>query len=76
MGHCLKLKKKSCRKDIRKYFFSQRVIDPWNNLPEFVVTAPSLNTFKNRLDKYMGDKMYSVIPETTWVNEHEGAIRS
>jgi hypothetical protein len=24
----------------------------WNNLPNMVVTAPSLNTFKNRLGGY------------------------
>ena len=30
---------------------SIRVIIPWNSLPEEVVSAPTLNTFKNRLDK-------------------------
>ena len=29
---------------------------PWNSLPESIVTAPSLNSFKNRLDKHW--KMY------------------
>jgi len=28
------------------------VVPHWNSLPEYVVTAPSTNTFKNRLDKH------------------------
>ena len=27
------------------------VTNQWNNLPNYVVNAPSLNTFKNHLDK-------------------------
>ena len=29
-----------------------RISKIWNNLPEVVVTAPSINSFKNRLDKH------------------------
>ena len=32
--------------------FSNRVVEKWNNLPEHVVMAPSLNTFKSRLNIY------------------------
>ena len=32
-GHTLKLQKPSARLDIRKYVFSNRVIDAWNALP-------------------------------------------
>jgi ribonuclease P/MRP protein subunit RPP40 len=74
-GHSLKLKKKSFKKDVRKHFFSQRVITPWNLLTDEIVTAPSLNTFKNRLDIFMKDQFYTVIPDRTWVPDHEGAIR-
>ena len=28
----------------------------WNRLPEKIVMAPSLNSFKNRLDKYWKDQ--------------------
>jgi len=34
----------------------------WNNLPNDVVSAPSLNSFKGRLDKYWGDCCYSLDP--------------
>ena len=48
-GHSLKLAKKYTRSDTFKYFFSNRVVDKWNDLPEYVVSAPSLTSFKKRL---------------------------
>ena len=36
----------------RDMFFSNRVVDQWNALPNDVVTAKSLNIFKNKLDNY------------------------
>ena len=38
-------------KDIRANFFTRRVAPVWNLLPEEIVTAPSVNSFKNKLDK-------------------------
>lgn len=73
-GHALKLKKKTCKKDIRKNFFSVRVISPWNQLPNQVVTAPTINAFKARLDKFIGDKQFTVYPENSWVSNREGDI--
>ena len=54
-GHSVKISVKRSRLDVRKLFFSQRVVPHWNSLPEHVVTAPSTNTFKNRLDKHWTD---------------------
>ena len=51
-GHTLKLNKYRSNKDIRKNFFSQRVVDSWNKLPQNVVDAETVNTFKNRLGKF------------------------
>ena len=51
-GHTLKLYKPTVRLNIRKNFFSQRIIDHWNKLNQYVVDAPSTNSFKNRLDKH------------------------
>ena len=52
-NHGRKIRKQGCRLDIRKYFFSHRVVDFWNALPETVVNSTSLTMFKNRLDKHL-----------------------
>ena len=51
-GHSLKLVKKRSNGEQRKHFFSQRVVDVWNRLPQYVVEADNVNGFKNRLDKF------------------------
>ena len=51
----MKLYKSNVRLNIRKRFFSQRIIDTWNDPPQHVVDAPSINSFKNRLDKLWND---------------------
>jgi len=51
-GHSLKLSLDRCRLDLRKYFFSQRVISVWNSFPQHVIDATSVNSFKNRLDTH------------------------
>ena len=38
------------RGEVRRNFWSQRVAEPWNNLPDEVKTAKSLNDFKNGID--------------------------
>ena len=47
-GHKAALVKEQCRLDMRKYSFSQRVINEWNKLPNDCVNASSVNMFKNR----------------------------
>ena len=51
-GHSRKLYKKRSRLNVRANTFSNRVVDVWNSLTESVVMAPTLNTFKSRLNKY------------------------
>ena len=51
-GHSLTIKKGHHRLNLRGNYFTVRAITTWNDLPESVVSAPSLNAFKSRLDKH------------------------
>ena len=44
--------------DIRKKFFTQRMVTHWNRLPKEVVDAPSLEAFKARLDVALGSLVW------------------
>lgn len=61
-GHHHKIFKKQSRLNFRKNFFSQRVVNYWNELPSHVVDANSVNMFKNRLDKYWHDMSFKIGP--------------
>ncbi|KFQ39133.1 hypothetical protein N332_12391, partial [Mesitornis unicolor] len=50
-----KLEEGRLRLDIRKKFFTVRVMRHWHRLPREVVGAPSLAVFKARLDEALGN---------------------
>jgi ribonuclease P/MRP protein subunit RPP40 len=52
-GPDLKLLKPSCHLDCRKYAFSNRVINVWNNLPLDVVACSTLYSFKHKTDSFL-----------------------
>ena len=52
-GHSLKIKGGRFRTELRRNFFSQRVVNLWNSLPTEVVEATSLNMFKARMDGFL-----------------------
>ena len=53
--HNLKLANTRCHY-LRKYSFTNRVVNIWSSLPESVATAVSVDSFKNRLDKFWSNQ--------------------
>jgi len=46
LGHAYKLDPHNNRIDVRNFFFSERVIAPWNNLPATIEHFSSISSFK------------------------------
>ena len=38
--------------DLCKYYFTNRALNIWNSLPNYVVLSDTVNMFKSRLDKF------------------------
>ena len=58
-AHKFKLNKPRFNTKQFQYFFSNRVVNIWNNLPAEVVSATTTNSFKNKIDKFFNMHMYS-----------------
>jgi len=53
----VKLVKHRCNLDLPKYFFSERVIDRWNQLSEDCISCETVNKFKGKVDMMRRHKM-------------------
>ena len=51
-GNSFKLSKPRAKLNLRQNFYSHRIINAWNNLPDDIVSAQSLNAFKNAIDRH------------------------
>ena len=55
-GNKYKLQLTHIHYNLRKHFFSNRIIEVWNSLPNDVVLAESTNIFENRHDKFWANQ--------------------
>ena len=53
-GHNLKIVKQFSRLEIRRLFFSQRIVNSWNQLPANIVYAESSIKFNSLLSNFLG----------------------
>ena len=60
-GHCYKIFMQATNTDVRKRFFNVRSVPAWNSLPEHVVTAPNLSSFKKLLEKSLGSVLLEYV---------------
>ena len=54
-GHSLKLFKERSRLLVRQNFFKNRIV---NSLPDFIISTPTVATFKLRLDNFWKQSRY------------------
>ena len=54
-GNDLRIFKTRFKYDLRKFYFTNRVVGDWNSLPNYIITANSASIFKRRLDAYWQD---------------------
>ena len=55
-GHSLRIRGKPFRTEVRRKFFTQRMVNVWNSLSQNVVEAKMLSDFKKELDIALGAK--------------------
>jgi len=67
-GNKYKLYQSSVKYDLRKHFFTNRVVSLWKSFPDSVVNSDTINYFKSRLDKFWAnqDVLYNWEADFTW----------
>ena len=75
-GHKYKLCMRKSNRDIGKYSFSNRIVQPWNSLNENTVCSQNLKTFEARLDSQWKTANlyydYRASPPGAWVTSRLG----
>ena len=68
------VQKKDCKISARANVLGFRIVNFWNDLPEYVVTASSVNVFKNRFDKHCSHMGFSTDVHDWWWNTANNKI--
>ena len=74
-GHSKKLYKKNCRTNVRKYSFSQRVVDEWNKIPKKVIDSQTINTFKSLLNNHWKNLDIKFSPDIYQPGDEKNLLR-
>ena len=64
-GHSPRITTSIPKSNLDKHFFSYRVVQPWNSLPQSIVSSPNKTTFKSRLLKFNLSK-FLILPTLSW----------
>ena len=60
-GNNIKLSTQRCSIDVRKFFYSNRIVDAWNSLPNTVLSASSTSNFKMKLREVNLDRFLTIV---------------
>ena len=67
-GHQLKLFPKHHKLKVRKCFFSNRVVNTWNALPEWLINSESVRKFESGLDRLFSTQPMRFDPDVKMIN--------
>jgi hypothetical protein len=59
----LNLRQQAARLEVRRNFFSIRVVEVWNKIPSTIKMANSVTSFKNRYKKHRADMVVPYPPK-------------
>ena len=59
-GHNMKIRKKYSRLNLRKNFFTQRIVNDWNKLPAEAVNQKTVLNFKKKIDPMFYGGLYMI----------------
>ncbi|XP_063615673.1 uncharacterized protein LOC134788783 [Penaeus indicus] len=72
-GHNMKIVKRRYRLDVRGQFFTQRVVNDWNVLTEYIIEAHNVTEFKHRLDEHWECYFRTVLTQT--LGDHSAILQ-
>jgi len=60
-GHRFKIRVSRCQIDARARFFTERVVQDWNSLPDCVVSSETLTKFKSSLEVSLANRLFDYL---------------